>query len=231
MKICSKCKLEKEELEFSKSKKSKDGLQFWCKDCRREYQKEYRETEKYKERHKEYQKKYAKTNKGKEYYRAYKKTNKYKEQQKEYRNTEKWKEHRKEYRNTDKYKEYHNEYQKEYIKKRKLIDPKFKLDCNMTRAICTALRGKKAGRQWESLVGYSVEDLMKHLESQFESWMNWDNWGIGKGKWNIDHRRPKSLFNYTSAEDEEFKECWALENLQPLEAIENIRKSNNYIKI
>jgi hypothetical protein len=29
-------------------------------------------------------------------------------------------------------------------------------------------------------------------------------------------------------EDPEFKECWALENLQPLEAMENIDKGYNY---
>jgi hypothetical protein len=61
--------------------------------------------------------------------------------------------------------------------------------------------------------------------------MNWENWGRaekGKLKWNIDHRAPKSSFNFTSSEDKEFKECWALENLQPLEAIENIKKSDKY---
>jgi hypothetical protein len=59
--------------------------------------------------------------------------------------------------------------------------------------------------------------------------MNWDNWGSGKGKWNIDHRKPDSLFNYKSIEDEEFQECWALSNLQPLDAMENIKKSNKII--
>ena len=30
--------------------------------------------------------------------------------------------------------------------------------------------------------------------------------------------------------EEEFKKCWALDNLQPLEAVENIRKSNHYLQ-
>ena len=72
---------------------------------------------------------------------------------------------------------------------------------------------------------------MEHLESKFEPWMNWGNYGAYEEerlKWHIDHIRPKSLFIFISPEDKEFKECWALENLQPLEAIKNIQKSNNY---
>ncbi len=30
-------------------------------------------------------------------------------------------------------------------------------------------------------------------------------------------------------QDQEFKECWALSNLQPLEAIANIKKGNKYL--
>lgn len=34
-KWCSKCKTSKPVSEFNKSKKEKDGLQYWCKDCMR----------------------------------------------------------------------------------------------------------------------------------------------------------------------------------------------------
>ena len=77
---------------------------------------------------------------------------------------------------------------------------------------------------WQKYVGYTVQELVKHIESKFEDWMSWDNYG----KWHIDHIKPKSLFNYTSFFDEDFKKCWALSNLQPLEAIENIKKRNKY---
>jgi len=40
------------------------------------------------------------------------------------------------------------------------------------------------------------------------------------------HIRPRSLFKYNSPEDSEFKECWVLKNLQPLEKTANLRKSN-----
>ena len=103
-------------------------------------------------------------------------------------------------------------------------DPQFHLDKIVGTAIYTALKGKKAERKWESLVGYTIKDLMKHLESKFESWMTWDNYG----EWVIDHIKPKSLFKYETAEDPEFKKCWALKNLQPLEKITNIKKSNHF---
>ena len=44
----------------------------------------------------------------------------------------------------------------------------------------------------------------------------------------IDHIKPRSLFKYKKPENKEFKECWALNNLQPLEKIANIKKFNHY---
>jgi len=46
--------------------------------------------------------------------------------------------------------------------------------------------------------------------------------------WHVDHIKPQSLFNFESPEDVEFKQCWALENLQPMSAKENRKKSNKY---
>lgn len=52
MKICTKCKKEKELNQFVKRQKSKDGLSFICKDCIRKYNKQRNEINKlrYKER-------------------------------------------------------------------------------------------------------------------------------------------------------------------------------------
>lgn len=41
MKICTKCKIEKPSSEFHADAKSKDRLYFYCKDCRREYNREW----------------------------------------------------------------------------------------------------------------------------------------------------------------------------------------------
>ncbi len=200
MKICTKCKVKKDESEFYKNNGTNDGLTSWCKNCYRVLSKIVCRTDK----RKEYQK---------EYHKEYHKIGKYKKYQKEYRldNIERIR-----------------KYKKDYQAKRRNNDIKHKLDNNICNAICTALKGKKEGRRWKELVGYSLEDLMRHLESKFESWMNWDNYGLGAGKWNIDHIKPRSSFNYTCPEDKEFKECWSLSNLQPMETIENIKKGNKY---
>ncbi len=83
-----------------------------------------------------------------------------------------------------------------------------------------AIKNKRHGLSWESVIGYTLDDLIKHLESQFEDGMSWDNYG----KWHIDHIKPVSSFNIESIEDEELKECWSLQNLQPLWARENFKK-------
>ncbi len=101
-------------------------------------------------------------------------------------------------------------------------DPKFHLNRIMSKAVWEALKEKKAGRKWENLVDYCLEGLIKHLEKQFTSKMNWENFGK---YWQIDHKRPKSWFSFTP---EEFKQCWSLKNLQPLEKHKNLSKNNHY---
>lgn len=93
---------------------------------------------------------------------------------------------------------------------------------SMSREIGKSLKDGKSGRSWESLVGYAVEDLMTHLESQFTKGMTWDNYG----SWHIDHIKPISHFKVETTEDPEFLECWSLWNLQPLWAFDNHSKNN-----
>ena len=81
MKTCFTCKKEKDETEFSKLSRAKDGLNYRCKSCVREYQqtdafkkyiKAYQQTDAYKEKHTERQKAYQQTDAYKEYKKAYK---------------------------------------------------------------------------------------------------------------------------------------------------------------
>jgi hypothetical protein len=87
-----------------------------------------------------------------------------------------------------------------------------------------SLKGKKNGCKWEALAGYTCADLMRHLEALFQPGMSWEN----MGRWHIDHIRPQSSFSYATADDPEFKACWALTNLQPLWEIDNLRKGSKY---
>ena len=115
----------------------------------------------------------------------------------------------------------------EYYSNRIKIDPKFKLNKTISKAIRDCLKHKKHyknGRHWETLIGYSIEDLIKHLENLFQEGMTWDN----HGQWHIDHKKPINLFEFHGAEYLAFKKCWALANLQPLWAQENRVKHTTY---
>ena len=74
------------------------------------------------------------------------------------------------------------------------------------------------------LLGYTPKQLMAHLESQFTDGMSWDN----MGEWHLDHIRPVASFNFDSTYHPELKKCWALNNLQPLWAKDNMSKGNKW---
>ena len=187
--------------------------------------KEYQKSEHIREKNKERCKKYREENLDalREYDRERSKNGKKKESNKRYRekNKEKLSQMKKEW--AQKNKDRINERRKEYRK-----DPFQKINLYISNAIREHLRDNdllKENRRWESLVGYTAAQLMVWLESKFTNEMTWDNYG---SYWHIDHIRPKSWFHFDSYDDEDFKKCWALENLQPLDAKTNISKNNKY---
>lgn len=104
-------------------------------------------------------------------------------------------------------------------------NPLYRLSNNIRGNMHHALKAKKAGRKWEDLVGYTLQDLINHIEPLLDKIMTWDNYGT---EWHIDHITPKSWFKYTSTNDPQFKACWALNNLQPKLRLDNIRKGNRF---
>lgn len=99
-------------------------------------------------------------------------------------------------------------------------DPQYAVNQRMRVQIRKAMKGKKAGRRWESLVGYTVEELVAHLEWQLpRGWTIADFFDKG---WHIDHIIPKSQFDVSS--EEGLAACWALPNLRPLPAERNHAK-------
>ena len=107
--------------------------------------------------------------------------------------------------------------------KRKLKRLKtFGLYNKMTKGIRRCLGRNKGGVGWLSLVPYTLEELKSHIESLFTDGMNWNL--FYKGKIQIDHKLPNELFTYQFPTDTEFKLCWALNNLQPLWAVDNAQK-------
>jgi len=124
-------------------------------------------------------------------------------------------EHRRIYR-----KKYSREYSREQMK-----DPIKRLNHIMSCKINSCLKGLRNKLYKEDVIGYNIKELREHLEKQFDENMSWDNYCK---YWWVDHIKPISLFNYKKPEDKEFKECWSLKNLQPMEKIENIKKRDKY---
>lgn len=102
--------------------------------------------------------------------------------------------------------------------KEKRKDPFWRLCKNMSKAIWANLKGQKGYRHWETLVGYTFEELKAHLEVQFRDGMTWENYGE---YWHVDHKKPLSKCST-------FEEAWNLQNLQPLTVTENLKKGNKY---
>ena len=112
----------------------------------------------------------------------------------------------------------------EYLKRVLKENPQKRIRHNFASQLRSHLKSKN-GKHVFNILGYSVKDLMNHLEAQFKPGMNWDNYG---NYWQIDHKTPASWFQYSNSTDQGFKDCWALSNLQPLEKNLNLSKSNRY---
>jgi 5-methylcytosine-specific restriction endonuclease McrA len=109
-------------------------------------------------------------------------------------------------------------------KNRKVSDTQSKVNRNMRRAVTRYIKEKKEGRRWTALVGYTLKELCECLEKQFRKGMSWVNYG----EWHIDHVIPISKFQFESFEDVGFKKAWALNNLQPLWADDNMKKGDKW---
>ena len=82
------------------------------------------------------------------------------------------------------------------------------------------LNGKtKKGSHIKDL-GCTLDQLKKHLESQFKPGMTWDNHTLNG--WHIDHIKPLSSFDLSDRE--QFLQAVHYTNLQPLWALENLTK-------
>ena len=144
----------------------------------------------------------------------------------------------KNYKQSDKYKEYARKYErnnaehiKQYRSSRKDIrnaanrlryahDPDFKcvIRCReMVWRLSRVYNIRKDNNTFK-LLGYTGEDLRKHIESLFKDGMTWNNYG----EWHIDHVIPIKVMIDNGVKDPKWIN--ALWNLQPLWAKENLSK-------
>lgn len=209
-KQCGICKEEKTITEFFKDKYHKTGYTHQCKNCFKQYNEKNRESRKI-------------------YYESYKLKNKEKIKK---RSAAWYLKNKESYRKkqNESYKKFYADNKQRLIKKSVIYNKK-RYDNNPTHRLChhfsnrlrSSILNKEKNRAFW-LVDYTKEQLIKHIESLFKEGMSWGNYG----DWHIDHKKPIAAFNFTSYKSKEFKECWSLENLQPLWANENIRKGKKY---
>lgn len=164
--------------------------------------------------------------------------NEYSKNKKEYYedNKEKIKIEQKEYREE---KGSRKEYSRVYQKNRNKIDPIYRAHKSISAQIYVTLQQNGASKNGKSkkFLPFTDDEYISHMKTYFalpeNYWMTWDNCGKYNRKtwddndqttwtWQLDHIIPHSTFHYTSMDCQEFRDCWALNNLRPLSAKQNV---------
>jgi hypothetical protein len=185
-KICNKCNEEKLLAYFSKDSTRKDGYSYTCKICKNKNSKKW-----YDKNKEVLQVKYVD-------------------------NKENILKNRKIY--YQKNKEIISKKHNEYIKKRIIEDPLFKLRYVVKGLIRDSFRKNSISKNSKTfdILGCTIPEFKQHLESKFESWMNWGNYGLYNGEynygWDIDHIIPSS----SALTEEDVIRLNHYTNLQPL---------------
>jgi hypothetical protein len=223
MKICNKCLLNKELSCFHKNTKAKDGLANSCKDCYKDYYNSWYESNKIKVRERTgeyYHNNKEEISKRDAVYREKNKQTIREKQNRYYALT-------KSRPRVLKTEEEKREKKRLWQVNKKKTDSKFKLYRNVRNLIGNTLNKnshKKTSKTVE-ILGCSIEDFKKHLEDQFEPWMNWKNHGKFNGSfnhgWDLDHIIPIA----TAITEEDILKLNHFTNFKPL-----CSKVNRHVK-
>lgn len=127
-------------------------------------------------------------------------------------------------------KEVINKKKEERHKVRMVEDPLYKITYNIRRNISVSLKARNYTKSSKThqLLGCTFEFFKSYIESKFESWMNWDNYGKYNGQlnygWDLDHIVPLS----TAKSEKEMVELLHFSNVQPLcsKVNRDIKKGN-----
>lgn len=157
-----------------------------------------------------------------EYSKLYRKTHKDTRDRTEYRkqyyskNKQRFSEWNKKWRENNDRSEYHKTYRN--------ANPSAKIAGNCRNRIRNAIKMGYKSKKSLSLTGCANwNELKTYIESKFLDGMTWENYG----EWHIDHIIPCASFDLTV--EEEQKKCFHYSNLQPLWAIDNIKKGDRIL--
>lgn len=121
--------------------------------------------------------------------------------------------------------------QRAHYHHRMKTQPEFRLKLAVRAYLYSHLgRKRKAdGSRFRKLIGCTAAELKAHIERQFEPWMNWGLYGLGEGKFVIDHIRPIASFNLL--DEAQLMLCFHFTNLRPLAWRENMLKSDKLLSL
>jgi hypothetical protein len=218
MKSCIKCEniFEISSINFYKRKQSKDGFESVCKNCKKEYDKQYKTINK--------EKIYIQC-------REWNKLNK----EKIVESTQNWiqnnQERHKEIKKNafkkhmlnpeNQYKR--REYDREYVKQKRQNNIEYKIKDSIGSIINYHLKEGKNNSSIKYL-GCSIREYIVYLENMFLQEMTWENHGI---IWEINHKTPLSTFNLT--QEENIYKAFNYQNTQPLFKTTKIAENFGYV--
>lgn len=105
----------------------------------------------------------------------------------------------------------------------------FTLKHRMRALLHATLANGRQGKRMAELLGYGMDELRSHLERQFTKGMSWE--AFLAGEIHVDHIIPASTFNAVDYDSDEFRACWALPNLRPMWARENLSKGDKVLTL
>ena len=239
-KVCTRCLQEKTLDNFYRRSASNDGLDYSCKKCSWDKTRlsRLKKEQKYSEYNKQYSKQYRIDNKDRlrilniQWRKSHRQICNHRSNLYHHKNSEKIRIQRLVWRSKHK-DELNAKERMRYNTKRK-NDLIWKLCRNVSNMIRSKIRlhsNAKISSVWTRLP-YTPYELKEHLESLFESWMSWENYGRASTErktWQIDHITPQFKLPYDSLDHPNFLISWSLENLRPIDSMENIIRGQEYI--
>jgi len=217
-KTCARCHASLSQECFYRTARNADGLHSYCKTCARRAKNEWANENK--EKVAAYRMRYRKKHPERIQTQSKRRAGYWADQKRKWR-----KNHPEEARERDRlWRAEHPDLARKkslraYYKARATVSGKLRY--NLRSRIHTALNAKTKMGSTIDLIGCTVVHLRCHLESLFLPGMTWANYG----RWHIDHVRPCCSFDLTDANQQ--KECFHYTNLQPLWAVDNLRKGGN----
>ena len=111
-----------------------------------------------------------------------------------------------------------------YAKNRLKTDIQFKIRSLLRHTLRRATTLKSPGNRTVNLLGCSVKDFIKYIESLWQPNMNWTSFGNKIDQWNFDHILPCELFNLLDVKQQQI--CFNHKNIRPLWKRDNDSKGD-----